>query len=163
MRPSDTRTTLLCTILMLFTQLSIAGDITKSEKGAHLAIITPLNGAKLESPVRFEVTSKMIMMMPEGVPHSGSGHLHFIVNPTGTPKPGDSLLNTSKHFGFDQILDVKSGKRETSAMLPPGTYRIQAILGDHKHRAHQPPVASDVIEITVEEKHKNKATVKPKK
>lgn len=152
MRPSDTLPALICTILMLTSALVLGADFSKSEKGAQLTIISPLNGAKLQGPIRIEIDSKMIMMMPEGVPHSGSGHIHLVVNPSGNPKAGDSLLSSSKHFSFDQVIDIKTGKRDTSVLLPAGTYRIQAILGDHKHRAHMPPVLSEVVEFTVEAK-----------
>ena len=162
MQPSDTFRTLFCTILMLTSHIVFAESVAKSEKGAQLRISAPLNGATSSGPIEIKVDSTMIMMMPEGVAHSGSGHIHLAVNPVGTPKAGDSLLAPSKHFGFQQIVDLKKGERDTTLLLPPGTYRLQAILGDHKHRTHLPPVVSDVVEFTVQAKGSAQKTEKLK-
>lgn len=149
MRRTEPLLALICTILTLTSYCVLADPLSTSEKGAQIHINTPLNGATVSGPIRIVIDSRMIMMMPEGVPHSGSGHIHLIVNPVGAPKPGDSLLSSSKHFSFQQGIDLKKGERETSILLPAGNYQLQAVLGDHKHRAHQPPVVSELISITV--------------
>ena len=46
-----------------------------------------------------------------------------------------------KHFG--------KGQTEVSLELAPGTHTLQLVLGDQNHIPHAPPVASEVITITV--------------
>ncbi len=45
------------------------------------------------------------------------------------------------HFG--------GGQTEAVVELPPGTHRLQLLLGDHNHIPHDPPVVSEVVTITV--------------
>lgn len=47
-----------------------------------------------------------------------------------------------KHFG--------GGQTETMLELAPGEHTLQLVLGDMNHVPFDPPVASDVITITVE-------------
>ena len=46
------------------------------------------------------------------------------------------------HFG--------GGQTETSIALEPGKHTLQLVLGDANHIPHDPPLISEIIEITVE-------------
>ena len=43
-----------------------------------------------------------------------------------------------------------AGNTSTEITLEPGEHTLQMLLGDHLHIPHDPPLASDVITITVE-------------
>ena len=56
----------------------------------------------------------------------------------GVPMPANDNV---RHFG--------GGQTETMIELAPGKHTLQLLLGDFIHRPHNPPVASEKIEITV--------------
>jgi hypothetical protein len=43
------------------------------------------------------------------------------------------------------------GQTETTLDLPVGKHKLQLVLGDKYHIPHNPPLASEVIEVTVVE------------
>ena len=78
------------------------------------------------------------------------GHHHSLIDrpPLGQGPDGKDQLNANfpadenhKHFG--------SGQKEASLELAPGKHTLQLVLGDQNHIPHNPPVASEVITITV--------------
>ena len=80
---------------------------------------------------------------PAGVEKKHTGHHHLVVDaelpPANLPIPKS---DNYRHFG--------GGQTEVTLELEPGTHTLQLLLGDHFHVAHDPPVVSEKITITVE-------------
>ena len=125
-------------ILILFIFLSFNAF---SEK---VYFINLQDGDVLKSPflVQFGLAGKGIA--PAGVDVQNTGHHHLLINvdeidySSPIPSTGQHL-----HFGL--------GQTETNLDLPSGKYKLQLILGDKHHVPHQPPLVSEIIEVTVME------------
>ncbi len=109
---------------------------------AKLYIISPANGETLSSPVtvRFGLTGMGVA--PAGVATPNTGHHHLIVDSPlpalDGPQPKDE-----KHIHFG------GGQTETTLTLAPGKHTLQLVLADKDHVAHEPPLVSAPITITV--------------
>lgn len=116
--------------------------LTPAPEEAEVYFITPEDGATVESPFTVRFGLKGMGVAPAGVAQADTGHHHLLINvdqpPKGEPIPSDEQ---HRHFG--------GGQTQTTLDLPPGEYSLQLLLGDHRHIPHQPPVASEVIEIRV--------------
>lgn len=111
--------------------------------GARAYIISPVNGAKVSSPVHVQFGLSGMGIAPAGVEYPDAGHHHLLVNaeqlpPANLPIPAD---DGHRHFG--------KGQTEALLELSPGEYRLQLLLGDHLHIPHNPPVVSEEVHITV--------------
>jgi hypothetical protein len=113
-----------------------------SPPGAKVFFIEPSNGATVSSPLAVKFGISGMTLSPAGTPAEHAGHHHLLVDKKladpMSPIPAD---DHHKHFGKAQT--------ETSVTLTPGPHTLQLVLGDHNHIPHNPPVASDVITITV--------------
>lgn len=116
---------------------------TPAPPGATVYIIAPASGATVSSPVtvRFGLTGMGVA--PAGVANAKTGHHHLIID-SPTPDLSLAVPKDAKriHFG--------GGQTETTVELTPGKHTLQLVLGDANHIPHQPPIVSQVIEITVE-------------
>ena len=116
---------------------------TASPEGAKLYFISPAAGAVVSSPVKVQFGLSGMGVAPAGFAKANTGHHHIIIDsPTpglGLPVPKDAKR---VHFG--------GGQTETTLELAPGKHTLQLVLGDANHIPHDPPVTSEVIEITVE-------------
>ena len=121
---------------------AFAGE-TPSPEGANAYLLSPSNGDTLSSPVTVVFGLKGMGVAPAGTEKEKTGHHHLIIDaelpPLDEPIPAD---DNYRHFG--------GGQTEASIELAPGQHRLQMLLGDHNHIPHNPPVASEVITITVE-------------
>lgn len=114
-----------------------------STAGAEVYIVSPKDGAKVESPVTVVFGLKGMGVAPAGIKFDGTGHHHLIVDSDPPADLSQPLPATEKsiHFG--------KGQTETTLTLPPGTHTLQLVLGDALHIPHEPPVISKKITITV--------------
>jgi hypothetical protein len=121
--------------------LSSVAEVSSSPEGAKLYIVSPENGAVVESPVvvRFGLTGMGVA--PAGVDKANTGHHHLLINKDELPEMGKPMGSDVKHFG--------GGQTETTVELAPGEHTLQLILGNHLHIPHDPVVISDKIAITV--------------
>lgn len=114
-----------------------------SAEGAELYIISPKSGDTISGPVTVLFGLKGMGVAPAGVEKENTGHHHLLIDtgvpPMDLPVPSD---DQHKHFG--------KGQTETTIELAPGKHTLQLLLGNHLHVPHDPVVASEVIEITVE-------------
>lgn len=100
------------------------------------------NGDVLKSPflVQFGLSGKGVA--PAGVEVPNTGHHHLLINieelDFKMPIPSSKQ---HLHFGM--------GQTETTLDLPAGKHKLQLVLGDKYHIPHNPPLASEVIEVTV--------------
>ena len=102
------------------------------------------NGDMLKSPflVQFGLSGKGVA--PAGVEVANTGHHHLLINVDvldfKMPIPSSKQ---HLHFGM--------GQTETTLDLPAGKHKLQLVLGDKYHIPHNPPLVSEVIEVTVVE------------
>ena len=125
-------------ILILFIFLSFNAF---SEK---VYFINLQDGDVLKSPflVQFGLEGKGIA--PAGIDIKNTGHHHLLIN-VDEIDYSSPIPSTSQHLHFGL------GQTETKLDLPSGKHRLQLILGDKHHTPHQPPLASEIIEVTVME------------
>jgi hypothetical protein len=133
----------VASIVLLFAALATTSWArTPAATNAELYFISPPDGAILTSPVVVRFGLKGMGVAPAGVAFDNTGHHHLLVNARlaafDQPIPKD---DRHVHFG--------GGQTETALTLPPGRHTLQLVLGDHLHVAHEPPVVSKTITITV--------------
>ena len=113
-----------------------------SPPGAMAYIISPADGAVVDSPVRVLFGLSGAGVVPAGIEREGAGHHHLLIDTElpdlGLPVPNDE---THRHFG--------GGQTEVEIELAPGTHTLQLLLGDHLHIPHDPPIMSAQITIEV--------------
>lgn len=116
---------------------------TASPEGARVFFISPADGDIVSSPVQLEFGIEGMRVVPAGVNEPDSGHHHLIVN-AGLPDMTRPIPMN------EQYIHYGDGSTTTELTLEPGEYSLQLLLGDYLHIPHDPPVASEVIRITVE-------------
>ena len=120
-----------------------------SPKGAKVEILMPRNGKTVRGPVRVVFGLKGMgvcpagLVLPNGKPQENTGHHHLLIDVDKLPNLDLPLVATDniRHFG--------GGQTEVQLELPPGKHTLQLVLGDWIHLAHDPPVLSKKITITV--------------
>jgi len=121
----------------------LAGD-TPSPAGAAVYFIGLEDGAELTNPVMLRFGLSGMGIAPAGYEVDDTGHHHLLINMTlADVDQSDSMPATDqlKHFG--------GGQTEVTLDLPAGEHSLQLVLGDFTHTPHNPPVASDVVNVTV--------------
>ena len=115
----------------------------KSPKGAKAYIISPKDGKTVgkKFTVRFDL--KGMGIAPAAIDKENTGHHHLLIDVDKLPNLDLPLVATDniRHFG--------GGQTEVQLELPPGKHTLQLVLGDWIHLAHDPPVLSKKITITV--------------
>jgi len=116
---------------------------TASPEGASVFFITPGDGDTVPNPITIEFGINGMSVVAAGISEAHSGHHHLLVD-TDLPNLSLPIPADSNHIHF--------GDASTSTVLTlaPGPHTLQLLLGDHQHIAHDPPVVSDPITITVE-------------
>lgn len=129
--------------------MAFAGG-TPSPEGAKVYFINLEDGASVSGPVMIQMGLSGMGVAPAGTEKENTGHHHIFINrpPLGEGAEDADLLENGvptddnhKHFG--------GGQTEVMLDLPAGTHTLQLVLGDEFHVPHNPPVASEVITITV--------------
>ena len=114
-----------------------------SAAGASVFFITPADGDTVSGPILVEFGIDGMAVVPAGDNTPHSGHHHLLID-TGLPDLGMPIPADAQHVHFGD------GSTSTEITLEPGEHTLQMLLGDHLHIPHDPPLASDVITITVE-------------
>lgn len=116
---------------------------TKSVEGTTVYIEAPANGATVTSPFTVKFGLKGMGVAPAGVNHPNTGHHHLLIDVDKAPDLNAALPATDniKHFG--------GGQTETQLTLSPGQHTLQLVFADYLHIAHDKPVMSEKITITV--------------
>jgi len=127
------------------------GHLTPAPEGAEVYFVGLSDGDTVSSPVTVRFGLSGMGVAPSGVEQENTGHHHLLINrpALGEGEYGAEELELAipaddhhKHFG--------GGQTEVSVELPAGSHTLQLVVGDHGHVPHTPPIASDVITITVE-------------
>ncbi|MEO8483745.1 MAG: DUF4399 domain-containing protein [Acidobacteriota bacterium] len=116
---------------------------TKSPEGAKAYIISPKDGATVTSPFTVQFGLKGMGVAPAGVTNANTGHHHLLIDVDQMPDMNAPMPATDhiKHFG--------GGQTETELTLPAGKHTLQLVLADAMHMAHDKPVMSEKITVTV--------------
>ena len=117
---------------------------TPAPENAVLYFIAPADGDEVTSPVNILFGLSGAGVAPAGIVFPDSGHHHMLVN-TGMPPEDIPIPEDANHLHFGL------GQSEAVVELPPGEHALQLLLGDHLHIPHDPPVASEIITVTVVE------------
>lgn len=122
---------------------------TPSPEGAEVYFIGLEDGDTVSSPVTLHFGLRGMGVAPVGVEVPDTGHHHLLINrpPFGEADTDEAAFGivadeNHRHFG--------GGQTEVTLDLEPGTHTLQLVLADHNHVPHDPPVISDVLNITVE-------------
>lgn len=127
--------------LLAFIGLAQAQDLSSpSPVGAEVYIISPADGAVVNSTFTVQFGLAGMGVAPAGFDKANTGHHHLIIDGE-IPAAGQPMGQNVKHFG--------GGQTETTLSLAKGKHSLQLILGNHLHVPHNPPVVSDKITITV--------------
>ena len=105
-------------------------------------IVSPEKGAVVTSPVTVVFGIEGYAVAPAGSHEANTGHHHLLID-TGLPSLDLPVPADANHVHFGK------GQTETTVELAPGEHTLQLLLGDGNHVPHQPPLASDIITITV--------------
>lgn len=134
---------------LTFSGVSYAGE-TPSAPGAKSYFVNLKNGDVVTSPVKVVFGLSGMGVAPAGTEKEGTGHHHIFLNrpalgkgETGGEELVESIISDEQHIHFGK------GQTETTLELSPGTHTLQLVLADQNHIPHNPPVASEVITITV--------------
>ena len=128
--------------LLLPAAAASAPERTPAPDGVELYIISPTDGATLESPVTVRFGLRGMGVAPAGVATPTTGHHHLLVD-TGLPDLTQPIPSDDHHRHFG------GGQTEVTLELTPGSHTLQLLLGDQNHVPHDPPVVSPLVTITV--------------
>ena len=122
--------------------ISVYGGETPSVTGTKVYFINLIDGQKIKSPylVQLGLTSEM-GIAPALADWPDTGHHHIIIDSTIT-NMNKSISNKHVHLG--------KGQTEILLKLASGKHTIQIFFGDYSHIPHEPPVISEILNITVE-------------
>lgn len=135
---------LSATVLLALASLPLAALASSAPDGASAYIISPANGETVTSPVKVRFGLAGMGVAPAGVEQAHTGHHHLLIDVEELPAPDQPIPADDHHRHFG------GGQTEVTVDLPPGQHTLQLLLGDHLHVPHNPPVASEVVTITVE-------------
>lgn len=127
----------------LFPSAALAAG-TPAPPAAYAYIGWPNDGQVIAAgkPFRVWFGLRYMGVAPKGVKFPNTGHHHLLIDtdliPAGQEIPSD---RNHLHFG--------AGETETMVELPPGKHTLQLLMGDDKHLAHDPPIHSKKVRITV--------------
>ena len=128
-----------------------AETATPSAAEARVYFVAPQDGATVSSPVTVVFGLAGMGVAPAGTEKEHTGHHHLLIDrpPLGEGEDGademrSGLPSDASHMHFG------GGQTEVTLELEPGEHTLQLVLGDAGHVPHDPPVASEVITITVE-------------
>jgi len=113
-----------------------------SAANAKVYFVYPTDGAYVSRKLTIRFGLVNMGVAPAGVEKANTGHHHLMVDvplpPLDQPIPNDF---NHLHFG--------AGQTEAQITLPLGQHTLQLLLGDESHVAHDPPVYSKPIRVTV--------------
>ncbi len=118
---------------------------TPAPEGAVVYFVAPQDGDTVSNPVTFLFGTRGIGVAPAGVEWPATGHHHLLINVDPDTIDFDAPLPAD-----DQHVHFGGGQTEVTLDLPAGTHQFMLLLGDHFHIAHEPPLMSEIITVTIE-------------
>ncbi len=132
---------LLISTIALIASHTSATNPAREEPSAY--IISPKNGAVVDSPVTIQFGLKGMGIAPAGIDNANTGHHHLLIDLDQLPAMNRPIPADLQHRHFG------GGQTETVLELSPGKHTLQLLLGDQYHIPHSAPVLSEKIIITV--------------
>jgi hypothetical protein len=120
-----------------------AATRTPAPADASVYIISPLDGARVRSPVIVRFGLRNMGVTQAGSLAPNAGHHHLLVDVTQPLNPNEPIPADKNHLHFG------GGQTETTIDLSPGWHTLQLVLGDKDHRLFQPSLESAKIRIRV--------------
>ncbi|MEO1779605.1 MAG: DUF4399 domain-containing protein [Pseudomonadota bacterium] len=118
---------------------------------ARVYFVNLEDGDTVSAPVTVIFGLEGMGVAPAGTEADNTGHHHLLLNrpPLGDGPDGAEELQ----YGLpadDNHIHFGGGQTQVTLDLEPGEHTMQLVLGDLNHVPHSPPVATEVITITVE-------------
>ena len=113
-----------------------------SPANAKVYIVSPRDGAYVSPNPLIRFGLENMGVAPAGFAKANTGHHHLLID-TGLPPVEKPIPNDAEHLHFG------AGQTEARVTLPLGTHRLQLLLADENHVAHDPPVFSKPITVIV--------------
>jgi hypothetical protein len=117
---------------------------TPSPPGAAVYFIDIKDGATVPRKFTIHFGLRGMGIAPAGTERENSGHHHLLID-TEVPPLDHEIPNDFNHLHFG------GGQTEVELNLSPGPHTLQLLLADKDHIAHDPPVMSERIRITVKD------------
>ena len=138
-------TSLVFLLACLLTPLTAGAAelVSKSPQGSTVYFLAPMDGETVASTFTVKFGLRGMGVAPAGIDKENTGHHHLLVDHSG------DVNNVQPLPTGDQVRHFGGGQTETEITLAPGRHTLQLILGNYLHIPHNPPVASEVITITV--------------
>lgn len=132
-------------VALLAASSVVGSDIrSAAPAGAEVYFIAPADGDSLPTTFTVRFGLKGMGVAPAGIDMADTGHHHLLIDTTEIPNPELPLPAT------DQVIHFGKGQTETEVTLPAGVHTLRLVVGNHLHVPHNPPVASNVITVTVQ-------------
>lgn len=128
----------------MFSVAAIAQDAKSPWPGdSKVYIISPKNGETVSSPVTVLFGLKGLGVAPAGIEKPKTGHHHLLIDTKIPAELNEPLIADKNHVHFG------GGQTQATIELAPGQHTLQLLMGDHNHVPYNPPLASEVVTITV--------------
>jgi hypothetical protein len=116
---------------------------TPSAPGATVGFANLADGDVVPPGFTARFTISGMGIAPAGAAIENTGHFHLLIDLPDLPDLGQPLPANEHvvHFG--------KGQTSTELNLAEGQHRLQLLLADYAHVAHEPPVMSKVITVTI--------------
>ena len=120
-----------------------SGGPSPSAPGAAVYFVGLKDGQTVPTTFTVNFGLKGMGVAPAGVTNPNTGHFHLLIDTDTMPDMNMPLAKTDKirHFG--------AGETETDVTLPAGKHTLQILVADANHIAHDKPVMSEKITVTV--------------
>jgi len=130
-------------VACLASVVSAQAPKTKAPEGTTVYFISPKNGDTVGAKFTVQFGLKGMGVAPATVQFDKTGHHHLLVDLAQLPDLNVPLPVTDniRHFG--------GGQTEAEITLTPGPHTLQLVFADFMHIAHEKPVISEKITITV--------------
>ena len=100
------------------------------------------DGDTVQNPVKIQFGISGMEIAPAGTDKPNTGHFHLLIDTQLTDAQKQlPIPNDPQHMHFGK------GQTDASITLSPGKHTLQIVMGDGKHKLHNPPVMSDVITV----------------
>ena len=135
---------------LAMSQSALAQD-TPAPEGAEAYFISPHDGDTVSSPVTVRFGLKGMGVAPAGTEKENTGHHHLLIDTPALGQGEDGAAELTEAIpADDHHVHFGGGQTETTLDLAPGEHTLQLVVGDKNHFPLVPPVASQVITVTVE-------------
>jgi len=124
-------------LLLLFLLLNQVYSHSVPDK-AKAFIITPIDGARVSSPVIIKFGIEGFLIAPVGENIHKAGHYHLLID-LEKALPLDELIPMD-----DQHLHFNQGETEVVLHLSPGKHTLQLVVGDEEHEPFEELLSKQV-------------------